>query len=343
MKLPGFSSLDELLDAFVPRTIELLHREYPNAPQLRPRGDEDVRPPREVHPAFFGCYDWHSAVHSHWQVVRALRFRTEAAWEASAREALERSFSPTAIARESAYLDHWPNFEMPYGMAWLLQLAAELREWDDEAARRWSETLTPLEQHAAAAFERQLAKLPRPVRTGLHNQTAFALGLAHDWARLTGHELASTVARRARELYLGDRDCPVAYEPSGSDFLSPGLAEADLLRRVLPSAELATWLEGFFGPGGERLAGLTPVEVVDPSDGQLAHYSGLNMSRAWMLRGVADALPDEHAMRSVLESSAEQHLAEGLGAALHDDYMVSHWAPSFVVYLVTERAPSGRR
>ena len=213
--------------------------------------DEDARPPRELTPAFYGCYDWHSSVHGHWLLARVARLRPETPLAAEARRALARSLTADNLAAEVRYLEGKgrASFERPYGLAWLLQLAAELREWGSPEAREWAPSLAPLERAAAARLRDWLPKLTRPIRVGEHSQTAFALGLVLDWARVAGDaETEALVVSRSRDFYVADRDCPLAYEPSGEDFLSPCLAEADLMRRVLPPAEFARWLAGFL-PG----------------------------------------------------------------------------------------------
>jgi hypothetical protein len=331
-----------MLAQMVPVTVGNLHREYPNGilHQFVDDGERFTGTPATLHPTFYGCYDWHSAVHCHWQLVRAIRLYPDAAFVPAAIAALNRSFAQETIAVELAYVAKRPNFEMPYGMAWLLQLLAELREQATTQANQWRELLTPLEIHAANRFRAYLSRLPHPVRSGLHNQSAFSLALAWDWAQVAGdEELTSQIAARARHFYLGDVNAPLAYEPSGSDFLSPSLAEADLLRRVLPADEFSVWLWGFFGNDLiETLPRwLAPVQVVDPTDGQLAHYAGLNISRAWMLAGIASGLPADDTRKSMLLTLAQQHRELGLPDALHPDYMVAHWAPTFALYLTSNR------
>ena len=326
-----------LAETFIPRTIAILHRHYPNMVQLYLTDDDGVRPPKSLHPAFFGCFDWHSSVHSHWQLVRALRLFPNATFADEARTALNRSLTDKNMAAEMAYLTDRRSFEMPYGMAWLLQLAAELHECDTDEARAWRQTLLPLERLAADRVHAYLRRLPYPIRGGLHNQTAFAMGLTLDWARVTGDtDYAGQIKQRARTFFLADRCASLAYEPAGVDFLSPTLAEADLMRRALPQDEFTTWLDGFLG-NAELSVHLAPATVVDAADGQLAHFAGLNMSRAWMLQGIASALPDGDARVASFEELAWRHLELGLPSALDDDYMVSHWAPSFVLYLLTGR------
>ncbi|MBX3011198.1 MAG: DUF2891 domain-containing protein [Caldilineaceae bacterium] len=330
----------QLVEQVVPVTIGNLHREYPNGIQHQWGEAAALVSPQALHPVFFGCYDWHSAVHCHWQLVRALRLYPVAPFAVAAQAALDQSFMAEKVAVEVDYVRQRPSFEMPYGMAWLLQLMVELREQTTAAAQRWRAVLAPLESHAAERFRAYVTRLPYPVRTGLHNQSAFSLGLALDWAHTAGDQpLIDLIGQGARRFYLADRQAPLAYEPSGTDFLSPALAEADLMRRVLPQAEFAEWLTAFLGddPTTPLATRLAPVNVVDFADGQLSHYSGLNISRAWMLEGIARALAVDDPRHAELLTLATQHRTLGLPDALHPDYMVSHWAPTFALYLLTGR------
>ena len=275
---------------FARLALACVHQEYPNKIAHVLTSDADVAPPRELTPAFYGCYDWHSSVHGHWLLARLARTFPDAPFAADARAALAADLTPEKIAGEVAYLagPGRVSFERPYGLAWLLQLAAELREWNDPDARRWSAALAPLERAAADRLREWLPKLAHPIRIGEHDQTAFAFGLVLDWARTAGDEaMRDLLVARIRELYLGDRGCPIAYEPSGQDFLSPCLAEADLVRRVLPGADYAAWL-GAFLPGiplAGSAAWLEPAVVADPSDPKLAHLDGLNLSPRLDARG----------------------------------------------------------
>jgi hypothetical protein len=337
------TTLEVFLNQVIPITLSHLHREYPNGLLHRLDEQTDARSPAQLHPAFYGCYDWHSAVHSHWQVVRALHLYPDAPFAEAAVAALNRSFTTENLAGELAYLSRRPNFELPYGMAWMLQLLGELREQSTPQAERWRTVLAPLETHAAARFRHYLSRLPYPIRSGVHNQTAFAMTLALDWAHVAGDTaLATQIAEKALTFFAADRDAPLAYEPSGTDFLSPTLAQADLLRRVLPPTEFARWLWQFWGPYALEILPhcLTPLQVVDFSDGQLAHFTGLNLSRAWMLAGIAAALPATDPRRPLLAHLADQHREAGLRDALHPDYMVAHWTPTFALYLLTGRGLS---
>jgi hypothetical protein len=346
LAMAGGAAADDLGSGDVSRFADLalgcVHREYPNKIAHVLASDADVAPPRKLTPVFYGCFDWHSSVHGHWLLARLARLHPDAPFAAAARAALEQSLTPAGVAGEVAYLNDpvRPEFERPYGLAWLLQLAAELRQWDDADARRWSATLAPLEHAARQRLAEWLPKLAYPIRVGEHSQTAFAFGLVLDWARIAGDaEMERLLIARSRELYLGDRGCPLGYEPSGQDFLSPCLAEADLMRRILPPVELAAWLGGFLpGIPLDGSAGWLPVGIVtDRSDGKLAHLDGLNLSRAWMLEGIASGLPADDPRRPALLAAAATHRAAGLAGATGDQYEGGHWLGTFAVYLVTGR------
>ena len=339
--------------AFAEMALAAVHREYPNHILHLLTSDADARPPRELHPAFFGCFDWHSAVHGHWCLARLARLHPEARFTPLARAALASSLTAGHLAVETAYAGApgRAGFERPYGLAWLLQLGAELREWEAEGsaasaeAGAWRAALAPLEDLASRRLAEWLPKLPWPVRGGEHSQTAFALGLALDAARTAGDRaLEACVVEATGRFYGGDRDAPVAYEPSGQDFLSPALAEADLVRRVRHGAEFAVWLRGFLpDPAGEAARRwLTPVASPDRADGKLAHLDGLNLSRAWMLEGIAGALAPDDPARAPLAEAARRHREAGLAGARSEHYAGAHWLASFAVYLVTGRGLGAR-
>lgn len=322
--------------------LDCVQREYPSKISHVLEFDADARPPRALTPSFYGCFDWHSAVHAHWLLARLARTFPSAAFAAAARESLARSLTPGRIALEVEYLARRSRatFERPYGLAWLLQLGAELRGWDDAAAKRWSAALAPLEELAAERLTTWLPKLSRPVRVGEHDQTAFALGLLIDWARGAGRsETASLAEARSRDYFALDRGCPLAYEPSGQDFLSPCLAEADLMRRVMSPAAFAAWLGGFLPqiPLDGRGDWLAPAVVTDPSDGKLAHLDGLNLSRAWMIQGIASGLPEGDPRLPSLRAAAKRHAEAGLLAVTGEHYEGGHWLGTFAVYLLTGR------
>jgi hypothetical protein len=328
---------------FAELALECVHREYPNKIAHVLQGDADALPPRDLTPVFYGCYDWHSAVHGHWLLARLARALPAADFTSEARAALDQSFEAAAVATEVDYLEGpgRVSFERPYGLAWLLMLVAELRDWaDDPEVQRWAFNLGPLELAAAERLADWLPKLDYPIRVGEHSQTAFAFGLILDWARIAGDmEMEELLVRKSRQFYAGDRDCPLHYEPSGQDFLSPCLAEADLMRRIFEPMAFGAWI-GAFLPG-IPLEGaddwLPPAVVSDPGDPKLAHLDGLNLSRAWMLEGIAAGLPAEDPRRQAILGAADRHRGAGLRSVTGEYYEGGHWLGSFATYLVTGR------
>ncbi|MGE5208497.1 MAG: DUF2891 domain-containing protein [Alphaproteobacteria bacterium] len=327
---------------FAQLALACVHKEYPNKISHVLNSDSDVAPPRKLTPAFCGCYDWHSSVHGHWLLVRLLRTFPDATFAKSARDALKQSLTAENLKAEAAYLrgEGRASFERPYGLAWLLQLCAELREWDDPQAREMSANLKPLEDTAVERIKTWLPKLSHPVRIGEHDQTAFALGLILDYARGKNDEaLVKLASDSARKFFLSDTNCPLGYEPSGEDFLSPCLGEADVMRRVLPQREFAKWLTEFLPqiPATGSASWLPVAISPDPSDPKLAHLDGLNLSRAWMLEGILSALPGDDPRRPALISAVDAHRRAGLAAVTGEHYEGGHWLGSFAVYLTTQR------
>jgi hypothetical protein len=340
-----------LLDAAAVReriahlALSSIAREYPNHLALLAISDADLRPPRELTPAFFGSFDWHSSVHGHWALARLARLHPDASFAAGARAALARSLTDANLAAEHAFAarPERAGFERPYGLAWLLQLAAELHGWQQEGdadAARGSASLMVLASLARERLATWLARLSHPIRGGEHSQTAFAIGLALDAARATGEErFAELLASRALAFHHDDRNAPIAYEPSGHDFLSPALGAADLMRRVLDRDAFGGWLEAYLpDPSSEMVARwLTPVTPADRADGKLAHFDGLNLSRAWMLEGIVASLSDRHPAREPLARAASAHARAGLASIVGEEYAGTHWLGSFAAYLVTRR------
>jgi hypothetical protein len=324
-------------ERFANLALACIHREYPTKlGQHVLNSDADVRPARELTPAFYGCYDWHSAVHAHWMLIRLARTFPGEPLAARVKYAARRSLTAENLKREEEYLKGKgrESFERPYGLAWLLQLAAELRTWNDPEAQRWSAALTPLAELVEQRLQHWLRKLSHPVRSGEHSQSAFSFGLMLDYARACDRvEFAQLLEAKIREFYAGDRNGPLAYEPSGEDFLSPCLAEADVMRRVMRGAEFADWLERFLPQ-----IQLRPAKVPDASDPKLGHLDGLNLSRAWMLRGILRALPKDAPRIVSLQAAADEHAAAGLASVSGTHYEGAHWLGTFAVYLLTESA-----
>jgi hypothetical protein len=326
---------------FAALALKCLHAEYPNHISHTLDSGADALPPHVLTPAFYGCFDWHSDVHGHWLLVRLLRLFPNASFAEQARSELARSFTAQNIAGELDYLRRpgRASFERPYGLAWLLQLSAELRAWDDADARQWADALRPLESEAAARLKAWIPKLNYPIRIGEHDQTAFSFGLIWDWAGVAGDtEMRGVLGDAARRFYLGDRRCPLDYEPSGEDFLSPCLAEADFMRRVLNRQAYGRWLTGLLPqiPQHPSSAWLQPAVVTDRADPKLAHIDGLNLSRAWMLEGIAHGLPRGDPRAAVLRAAAARHGQAALPAVTGEHYEGGHWLGTFAVYLASE-------
>ena len=333
--------------SFAALALDCVTKEYPYGLRVRLESDDDLGLPRDLTPVFYGCYDWHSAVHGHWLLARLTRRFPGAAFAPGARAALDRNLTGERVAGELDFVSKKGRrgFERPYGLAWLLQLDAELAEWaaapesgDDDRRRaaRWRETLAPLVGNAVERLGEFLERLEHPVRVGEHKQTAFSVGLIHDWAVSVGDQgMQDLLAARARVWYGGDRDCPVDYEPSGQDFLSPCLAEADFMRRVLPPGEFAAWLDAFLpGPLPETLE---PVHVPADEEDAFGHLHGLHLSRAWMLQGIVTALPEGDPRQADMAALASRNAEAGFAGVDPNNYVGSHWLGSFATYLATRR------
>ena len=339
-KAPEFDA--HAAERFARLALACVHQEYPNKVGGVINSDADVAPPRKLTPAFYGCFDWHSSVHGHWMLARLARTFPDAPFAGPAKAALKQSLTPENIAAEVEYLKGKgrASFERPYGLAWLMQLGQELREWDDPDAKQMAANLKPLEDAARQRLSDWLPKLTNPIRIGEHNQTAFSFGLLIDATRGSGDkQFEALLVKKTREFYGNDRNCPLNYEPSGEDFLSPCIAEADVMRRVMTPDEFARWLSAFLPqiPRDGSAAWLKPVVSMDPSDPKLAHLDGLNLSRAWMLEGIASALPPHDRRLAAIRAAEAAHRDKGLAAVTGEHYEGGHWLGSFAVYLVTKR------
>ncbi|GHA96336.1 hypothetical protein GCM10009069_19200 [Algimonas arctica] len=332
-----------LADRFSRLALDCVTQEFPNKISRTTDTAEEIGRPKDLFPAFYGCFDWHSAVHGHWLLVRLLRDgNLDAAAQAEAIAKLEANLNTLTIAGELANFQRTArgSWERPYGWAWLLQLTAELREWDSPDAKRWLAAIEPLEADIVAATKDWLPKLAYPIRLGTHNQSAFALTLMYDWAiAAEDAEFKTLIESRARTFHGADMNCPLAYEPSGEDFLSPCLMEADLMRRVLPEYEFTQWLSAFLPtiPTDGSADWLAPAIVLDASDGKLVHLDGVNSSRAWNLFNIARALPDDDPRRASLVAAAGVHRDAGVEAVSDEHYSGGHWLASFATYLMTDR------
>jgi hypothetical protein len=329
---------------FARLALEGIHREYPNKLDHVINGPGDLQSPRSLHPAFYGCFDWHSSVHGHWMLVRLLRLLPGLPEAEEIRAALGRNLTAENIQVETAYLGQpsRASFERTYGWAWLLKLAEELHTWDDPQGKEWSRNLQGLTEIFVQRYLDFLPKQTYPIRTGTHPNTAFGLTFALDYARTASiGELESLIVQRSMAYYSHDENCPATWEPGGSDFLSPCLVEADLMRHVLPAGEFRPWLQRFL-PGltnGEPENLFTPATVSDRTDPQIVHLDGLNLSRAWCMRNIAAASTSDDPAYRVLANSAELHAQASLPHVASGDYMGEHWLASFAVYMLSTPQP----
>ncbi len=327
---------------FAALALKCATAEFPNKQDHIADDADDLARPRDAHPAFYGCFDWHSSVHGHWLMVRALKLYPDLPDAAKLRAVLDVQLSTTAVAGELAYLSRPSRkaFERTYGWAWLLKLDEELRLWDDPDARRWEAALRPLSAEFARRYESFLPKLTYPLRVGTHPNTAFALAFGLDYARAAGDkELEALLLERAKTYFAADKDYPAAWEPGGEDFFSPALIEADLMRRVYAPKEFAKWLDAFLpalGRGGPKSL-TTPAVVTDRSDPRIVHLDGLNLSRAWCLRGIAAGLPAGDARVPELEALARRHLDATLPHVASGAYEGEHWLATFALFALAQR------
>lgn len=305
--------------------------QYPYKPGETLESKADLVEPISVHPIFHGCYDWHSAVHGYWSMVTLLKQFPEMDRADEVRKLLKAKITQENVATEVAYFEKAINksFERTYGWAWLLKLSEELHNWDDPMARKLEQNLQPLADIIVLRYKEFLPKLNYPIRVGEHTNTAFGLTLAYDYAAaLNDLELKQLIEKRAKDFYFNDENCPMTWEPSGSDFLSPCLEEVDIMRRVLSSEEFTTWMNTFLPQLADENYHLKVGEVSDRTDGKLVHLDGLNFSRAWVFYGLAKQYPKyKH-----LQSLANEHLAYSYPNLVGDSYEGGHWLGSFAIY-----------
>ncbi|WNJ16020.1 DUF2891 domain-containing protein [Pontibacter sp. G13] len=314
-----------------------IQTEYPNKLSHVMNDSTEVLSPKALHPAFYGCFDWHSSVHGHWMLVHLLAHYPNMQDASTIRQKLDENLSAENIQQEVAYLHQSgrSSFERMYGWSWLMKLALELEQWDDPMAKKWSANLKPL---VDVMIERYLNFLPKQtyaIRTGEHPNTAFGLSFAWDYAEQTGHtELQNVIRQRAKDYFLEDANCPASWEPGGADFLSPCLVEADLMSRVLAQDEFANWYSDFLPELPKEL--MVPATVTDRTDGKLVHLDGLNLSRVWCFKRILANLPAGHPANSALREAINRHLEAALPNVADGNYEGEHWLASFAVYALTQ-------
>ena len=311
--------------------LECIQNEYPNKLGQTLGSQDDLGTPKELHPAFYGCFDWHSSVHGHWSLIRLLKAAPDLHNGVLIMRKLMDNISSENIQNEVAYFEgvHSASYERTYGWAWLLKLAEELYTWDRPEAEFLSQNLKPLTDLIVDRYLDFLPKLNYPIRVGEHTNTAFGLSFAWDYANTVGDTiLKSLIESRARDFYLKDRACPLSWEPSGFDFLSPCLEEVDIMRRVLDEENFRSWIDAFLpqlkDPSFRWDVGL----VSDRKDGKLVHLDGLNFSRAWCLLGLANQYPEYDHLKHI----AYHHINYSLPNLIGDSYEGGHWLGSFALY-----------
>lgn len=318
--------------------FKCIHTEYANHLQHAMQSDKDVGTPSQLHPVFYGCYDWHSSVHGHWLLVKLLREFPDLAARDSIISAIDRTLTPENIAAEVAYF-RAPgriSYERPYGWSWLLKLQGELESWNHPLGRRWSAALLPLSQQIIQNYKSYLTGLYYPLRRGVHANTAFGISFALDYARQSNDRpFEQFLLERSRFYYLNDRQIPASWEPEGDDFFSPSLIEADLMRRVLGKEEFRSWFAGFLPQLPPSLQ--HPAVVADRSDPTGVHLDGLNLSRAWCMFEISKVLPPDSKMAEDLLRIGQEHSADALPHVISENYLGTHWLATFAVYMYFSR------
>lgn len=329
--------LTSYANGFAEVALTNIDREYPNDLWHTMTGPEDRPRPRDLHPSFYGSWDWHSCVEMHWLLVRLLRTAPESIPQERVRAALDEHLAAEPLAAEAAYLAEHRTYQRPYGWGWALWLIHETATWDDPDAHRWTANLTPLADALTGNFLEWLPKATYPVRYGIHANTAFGLSRALPYARLGDDALLTAITKAAHHWFGDDRDYPAQWEPGGTDFLSPALVEAELMTHLLPREEFADWLDRFLpGLADRRPATLfTPVTVSDSTDGYIAHLHGLNLSRAWCWRRLAETLDATDPRTPLLREASDRHADAALDQATGSHYAVEHWLACYATLLLT--------
>lgn len=323
----GLSEANKLIEL----PLHCVTTEYPNKLGQTISGPSDLQEPTQLHPIFYGCFDWHSAVHGYWSMVTLLKTFPEMERASEAKSVLKENFTKEKVAIELLYFQKNINksYERTYGWAWLLKLQQELNTWQDPEAQQMATNLQPLSDLIVVRYKEFLPKLVYPIRVGEHTNTAFGLTFAYDYAKeVQDLELMSLIEKRAREFYIKDNACPITWEPSGYDFLSPCLEEIDIMRRILPTTEFKTWLDDFMPQLEDEGYQLAVGRVDDRTDGKLVHLDGLNFSRAWVFYGLAKQYPSYKHLINI----ANEHVAYSYPNLVGDSYEGGHWLGSFAIY-----------
>ncbi len=336
--LPKFT--DDIAMKLAEKPLKCINQEYPNKTAHIINNElEATLKPSELHPSFYGCFDWHSAVHGHWMLLRLLKSKPNLVNRKEILEILETSFQPEKIKEESAYFTKYAismNFERTYGWAWLLKLDEELLTWEDPKAKEWHQNLKPLTSEILRLWKTYLPKQTYPNRTGVHPNSAFAMAFAIDWARSANDKVfEKQLIEKAKYFYLKDQKTPAYLEPDGSDFFSPSLEIADLMRRILPQKEFVNWFDGFYEK--RSIANISQIPIIsDINDFQTVHLVGLSFTRAWTMKGISKSLPNNHPLKKQFSTTSDKFLANALPLLFQGNYGGDHWLASFAVYALSE-------
>lgn len=326
------------MEKFAALPLHCIPTEYPYKLGQVISSDADLRSPSDLHPIFYGCFDWHSSVHGHWLLAKALKKFPKSEMGPKIIALFNKQFTVAKVKKELDYFGTPLNetFERTYGWAWLLKLHAELTQIPENKTQQWSNKLQPLTDHIVKSYIKFLPKLLYPIRVGEHTNTAFGLSLALDYARITKNEaFEQLIIERSKYFYLNDKGCPLDWEPSGYDFISPCLQEAELMSKVLSKGEFEKWINAFLPQLSDENFELKPGKVADRTDGKLVHLDGLNFSRAWSLYQLAKVMPNQ---KSNLRAIGDLHVKASMDQVAGSDYMGSHWLASFLIYALENRS-----
>ena len=334
-----FTLTAELAESLALLPYGCVQQEYPNKPDHVINSQNDIKSPKQLHPSFYGCYDWHSSVHGHWLLIYLLKNFPQLKSANNITTRLNENITSESILKEIEYMnnENRKSFERPYGWAWLLKLYEELYLWQNDNAKRWKEYIEPLAKEVVNKYLAYFPNQTYPIRTGVHSNTAFAFSFALDYARTAGDvALEKLVIEKASNYFINDKNCPAEFEPNGNDFLSPCLIEADLMRRLLAKDEFSKWFHSFLPniSEGEPKSLLSPAVVGDRSDPQIVHLDGLNLSRAWCMYSIGKALSDNDPAKDILINAAKIHATDALSNVASGFYEGEHWLATFAVYML---------
>lgn len=317
--------------------LECIEKEYPNKLNQTLADSTHLQSPKELHPIFYGCFDWHSSVHGHWLMASVMNMFPDSEIEKEITAVFNRQFQVPNVQKELAYFMPKVNksFERTYGWAWYLKLVAELKQSPLNETHKWTDHLQSLTNQIVDLYKAFLPKLVYPIRVGEHTNTAFGLSLALDYCRVVGDvEFEQLIIQRSKDFYLNDQGCPLSWEPSGFDFISPCLQEAELMSKILDKKEFKKWMQDFIPEIFEKEFTLEPGKVIDRTDGKLVHLDGLNFCRAWCFYGLTNALPKQAEMLNTL---GDVHVKASMEHVIGSDYMGSHWLASFMLKALQAR------